>query len=748
MFQSKVYGTLALHQLLEDNPDSLFVAFSSTTVFFGAATFSAYAAANSFMDGFCHYRRNSGYTNTYCFNWSSWDNVGMSENNPSHMVQAMQVNGYEMISLKQGLDSLLIALQNHQKHLLVGLDILNRNIRKYLNVYPADKQSVKVYYTLEGENNFSASSCHTRVLDIVSREDSKVDAVVELFRIDSMPKKMEEGVFDYKQLEAMSVDTRESRTGLDLPENETEKKLVEIWQKMLGKPRISVNDNFFELGGHSLKATIMVSRIHKEMNVNLSLGDIFKLPTIKSIAGYIDSAIEDKYETIQPVEEKEYYPLSPIQKRFFILGAIDDVGTVLNLPEVLIIEGNPDIQRLERAFQLLIQRHESLRTSFELREDEPVQIIHKSINFHIEYLEAEERDLQEMITGFITPFDLSKVHLLRVKLVTFSQEKHLLFIETHHIMSDGTSQAILVRDFIRLHEGKELPPLRIQYKDFVEWQRSATGKAAITKQEEYWLDQFKEKLPDLYLYTDYPRPSVQSFEGEPIDFFIEEELTQKINQLMRQTGTTLFMVMLTALNVLLQKCTGVEDIVIGTAIAGREAVEVENILGVFINALAMRNRPKAEKTFEGFLKEVKENTLKAYENQAYPFDHLIEKKKIKKDISRNPLFDVDLVVLNMESPPLEAEELKFIPLAYEYKVTEMDLAFYVMEVEERLRVCILYCTDLFKKTTIERLATFFREIMSTVLDNPDIKLKDIKIAQDLLPTQSDIYQRTQMDFEF
>ena len=750
MYRSKVYGTLALHGLVKEDPQALFVGFSSTTAIFGAATFSAYAATNCFLDNFCRYRRSSGYPNTYCLNWSSWDNVGMSENNAPHMVKAMMQQGYRMITPQQGLLSLFLALGSTYPHLIIGLNGQNRNIKKHLAEYPPDQQMLHIYYSVKNEADFSVTQFQKHVSDILlKRRKYNGKPPIPLFHpLAFLPVDEDEGVIDYFQLEAMDKRVEVSSDALDMPETPTEKTLARIWQELLGKPRIHLDDNFFELGGHSLKATIMVSRIHKEMNVILSLGDIFKLPTIKNIADYIDSAVEDTYETIQPVEEKEYYPLSPIQKRFFILGAIDNVGTVLNLPEVLIIEGTPDPQRLERAFQHLMQRHESLRTSFELSKDEPVQIIHKDLRLPIAYLEAEERDLQEMITGFITPFDLGKAPLLRVKLVTFSREKHLLFIETHHIISDGTSQAILVRDFIRLHEGKELPSLRIQYNDFAAWQRSAAGKAAITRQEAYWLDQFKGELPDLNLYTDYPRPPVQSFKGEQINFFLEEELTQNIKQLMRQTGTTLYMVMLAALNILLQKYTGQEDIVIGTAAAGREVVEVENILGVFINALAMRNRPEAEKTFEGFLKEVKENTLKAYENQAYPFDDLIEKVMVKKDISRNPLYDVDLVVLNMEPPSLEAEELKWIPLDYEYKVTEMDLAFYVMEVEAKLRISLLYCTVLFKKTTIERIINYFKEIISAVVENKDIKLKDIEVSHDLQSTDSEIYKVFKEDLEF
>jgi amino acid adenylation domain-containing protein len=539
------------------------------------------------------------------------------------------------------------------------------------------------------------------------------------------------GKVDRKALPEPSTVVEEA--GYTAPRNEMEMKMADIWSEVLGieKVKIGIDTDFFSLGGHSLKATALTSRIHKTFDVNVPMTVVFQTSTIRGLSQFVEENMaEQKHISIPVAPEKEFYPVSAIQKRFYIVVSMEGVSTAFNIPQALMVEGKLNVRKLESAFQSLIQRHESLRTSFELKEGEPVQVIHKSVDFSIEHMDAEGKDVKEMLMEFIAPFDLSKAPLLRVKLVRFSREKHLLFVETHHIVSDGTSQTILMRDIIDFYEDRIPPPLRVQYKDVVEWQYSPTGRSSIARQEEYWLSQFKGELPILDIHTDFPRPPVQSFYGDQIDFSLDEELSEKLKHLVRRTGSTLFMALLAALNVLLHKYTGQEDIVIGTAVAGREDTDMENILGVFINALAMRNQPESGKTFDVFLEEVKKNTLNAYENQGYPFDVLIESVLAKKDIGRNPLYDVDFVFLNMEPPPLKTAELTFIPVSIELKTAQMDIAFYGVEAENKINFSVLFCTDLFKKKTIERLIGYFKKVVTAVVENEDTALRDIDILSE------------------
>jgi hypothetical protein len=508
------------------------------------------------------------------------------------------------------------------------------------------------------------------------------------------------------------------------------------------------------LGGHSLKATQLASRIHKAFNVIIPIADIFKAPTIRDLARYVDAAGKVRYSLIEPVEEKEYYPLSAIQKRFFIVSRMEGVGAAYNIPGIFIVEGPLNRRRLERAFQLLIERHESLRTSFEIRDGEAVQVVHNTVDFQVKYTQAKDLDLHDedkvnaLIRDFIQPFDLSRAPLLRVELAAITGGKHLLLIDIHHIVSDGTSQDILFRDFFALYDNRELPELPIQYKDFSQWQRNAGRIAEIKKQEEYWLSRFEKALPESDIFTDFPRPPVQSFEGEKIRFTFGSEVTEKIYQLTRVTGTTLYMVLLSVYSILLSRYTGQEDVTVGSPVAGREQGDLDNIIGLFINALPMRNFPKADLTFREFLEEVKQNTLNAFENQGYPFDNLLEKLDIKGDTARNPVFDSELVLLNMGKPQSEMEEITFTLWDYDAGITQVDIALYAVEFEGTIRFDLFYCTVLFKRETMERFVTFFDEIMAKVVENYDIPLKDIRISYELEGAASDVYDNMEDDLDF
>ncbi|MXO81656.1 hypothetical protein GRP75_28605, partial [Paenibacillus sp. OT2-17] len=247
-------------------------------------------------------------------------------------------------------------------------------------------------------------------------------------------------------------------------------------------------------------------------------------------------------------------------------------------------------------------------------EGEPVQKVHDYVDFSIKYLELDEEKAAEIVKEFITPFDLSQVPLLRVGLVKTNEDRRVMMFDMHHIVSDGISVNILMSEFLDLYQGKTLLPLRIQYKDFSVWQKEMFAGDSIKKQEEYWLQTFKGDIPVLDMPTDYPRPAVQSFEGDAVSFEINPELSVKLNKLATDNGATLYMVLMAAYNVLLSRYTGQEDIIVGSPVAGRPHADLQGIIGMFINTLAIRNYPEGEKTFVQFLQEVRENAFLAFEN--------------------------------------------------------------------------------------------------------------------------------------
>ena len=505
------------------------------------------------------------------------------------------------------------------------------------------------------------------------------------------------------------------------PSNEIEQKLAEIWQMILNVETIGIIDNFFELGGHSLKATVLVSHILKTFQVEVPLREVFRRQTIKELAEYIQKAEQAGCRNINPVEEREYYPVSSAQKRFYIINKLDG-GTSYNMPGVLVIEGDLNLEQLEHACRGLLSRHEALRTSFEMINEEFIQRVHNQVEFAIQYQKADESQIDSIVKDFIQPFDLSKAPLFRVGLVKMTESKHVLIYDMHHIISDGMSMGILVKDFISLYQNQPLPKLSIQYKDFSVWQNQLLESELIKNQEEYWLKTFEREIPVLNIPTDYPRNGVMSFEGETYQFEINELLTDQLKQLIQKTAATLFMVILAAYNVFLARLTGQEDIIIGTPIAGRGNTDIENVIGVFLNTLALRNFPQNEKSFIKFLGEVKENSLKAFENQDYPFETLLNKLPIKRDQGRNPLFDIVINSQNMIDNSLEnlneTNGLQFITYPIETKTTKFDILIYLFDADQKIVIKCDYRTTLYKRRTIEYLMKEYLYLLEEIVCDP------------------------------
>ncbi|MCP4149902.1 MAG: AMP-binding protein, partial [bacterium] len=492
------------------------------------------------------------------------------------------------------------------------------------------------------------------------------------------------GKIDRKALSQYPTSNIQHQTRI-APRNEKEEKLSGIWADILGvqKQKIGIDDNFFDIGGHSLRATILVSQIHKEFDVKLPLAVIFKKSSIRTLAGTITEftrQTSDKYIAIKPAEKKEYYLLSSAQKRQFVLQQIEPESTAYNMPCTIPLPKDTDPVKLRDVFKKLIRRHESLRTSFHMLpvtsggdpvtpggvspvtpgEVNPFQKIHNNVEFEIEYYKpgagnqgaetGEIKNPKNMSIEFFRPFELSKAPLLRVGIIETTAGKTIhdgfMMLDMHHIITDGTSQKVLLNDFLTIHAEKSLPTLKLQYKDYAEWQNSREQKELVKQQEQYWKDRLSGELPVLNLPTDYHRPVNQSFEGNNIAFELNNKETGNLKAAAKENETTLYMTILSIFTILLSKLSGQQDIIVGTPTAGRNHAELENIIGMFVNTLAMRNYPHGEITIEEYLRELKENTLQAFENRDYPFEDLVDRLSVKRDTGRNPIFDVMFDLLN------------------------------------------------------------------------------------------------------
>ncbi|NLD49353.1 MAG: non-ribosomal peptide synthetase, partial [Clostridiaceae bacterium] len=502
----------------------------------------------------------------------------------------------------------------------------------------------------------------------------------------------------------------------EAPSTQLEIKLAEIWQELLGVENISVNDDFFDLGGHSLTANIMVARLHKELSVEVPMKEVFKNSTVRELAGYIQRSSGSEFESINKTELREYYPLSAAQKRLFSLYELDRESTSYNMPMVMYLEGNLDRERFEAVMQKVVERHEALRTMFIIVEDVPVQKVEQSVAFNLEFIDnADEDKINDIVVKFIRPFDLGKAPLIRAALVCLGRERHLLLVDMHHIISDGTSIDIIFNDIAGLYKGATLEPLAIQYKDYAVWQQERyINSEKYIKQKAYWKKVFTGDIPELGLITDYPRPLVLSNDGDRVGCSVGREIMQGLRKLTAETGTTLFMALLAAYNVLLSKYTRKSDIVVGAAMAGRSHADLEKVVGMFVNTLALRNHITAGKTFKEFLNDVKTTTLEAIENQDYQFDELVKMLGIRWDLGRNPLFDTMFTLQNIEIKDIEIDGLKFKPYEMDNRIAKFDIALFASENGDDLYLEMEYRTQLYKRETIKRMLGHFVDVLKVI----------------------------------
>jgi bacitracin synthase 3 len=575
------------------------------------------------------------------------------------------------------------------------------------------------------------------------------------------------GKVDIKALPEPAIKTKKNDAA---PRDEIEKKLKNIWSEILGITSIGIDDDFFELGGHSLKASILTAKIHKTFEISMPLAQVFETPTIKELGNYIKKSTGSLYRDIEAVEKRDYYALSSAQERLYFLDRFDTIGTSYHMPFVLEITGTLDRERLETVFRQLLRRHEVLRTSFQTVNNHPVQRIHDDVEFEIEYhqslvnghwslVEKNERsplncqgrgevsspnEIETILREFIRPFDLSQPPLVRVKLVKISQREYFLLLDMHHIIGDGTSMGIMINEFTTLYHGRTPPVLRIQYKDFTQWQNHLIASGNIKKQEGYWLDLFAGEIPRLELAADYPRPEIFTFAGDILEFSLDSRKSALFRELCTDRGITLYIGLLAVFTILLSRYSGQEDIIIGSGIAGRRHENLQDMMGLFVNMLPMRNNPAREKTCQEFLEQVRENVLKAFANQEMQFEDLVRQLGCPRDPSHNPLFDVCFVVQNFDLPGLRAREVTFKPRRFENKTTKFDITLLTWETDDEIHFNLEYCTALFKPETLQRMKTHFLTIIEQMVHQPG-KTMNMPVGKpDILSEQ----EKQQLLFDF
>ncbi len=578
-----------------------------------------------------------------------------------------------------------------------------------------------------------------------------VPALYEL--MDSLPLNPA-GKVDRQQLPAPDFTNRMLAKDHVAPRNREEQVMADIWSEVLGVDRVGIHHNFFELGGHSLKATQVVSRIHRDLKTTIALRDVFNHPTIAELAATARVQEASDYATIPRTPDGEYYDLSHAQRRLWVLSQMEDSSVAYNMPAALLLEGEIDVEALQAAFSMLVLRHESLRTTFVLIDGKPKQRIHPSIDDTIRRVDlrnetdAEQVARQMAADDATAVFDLQRGPLVRASLLALGNRRHVLLLNMHHIISDDWSGMVLVREFVQLYqrfargEPAELPPLRIQYRDYAAWQNEFLSSDAVAPHRDYWHRKLAGEIPVLNLPTDLPRPPVRTWNGDIVSFGLDPQQTKLLNAVGSRHNASLFMTLVALVKVLLFRLTRQEEIIVGFPIAGRNHADLEDQIGFYINTLPLMDRVRGELTFDAFLDEVKTTATEAYEHQVYPFDRLVDELKLSRDVSRSPMFDVVVVMQNVGADALSLEGVGIRPFATEFEASKFDLTFTFEEIDGGLRADVTYNSDLFLRQRIESICDSFEELIASALADPTKTILRLNILpkaarQKLLQTATD-----------
>ncbi|HEX5748907.1 MAG TPA: non-ribosomal peptide synthase/polyketide synthase [Archangium sp.] len=528
------------------------------------------------------------------------------------------------------------------------------------------------------------------------------------------------------------------------PRNELERALAHLWEELLGVEPVGVTDSFFDLGGHSLLATQLVSRVRKELGVEVPLQAVFDAPTLEALAAHITSvggAAAEAAPLVRAVDTDGPPPLSFAQQRLWFLEQLQPGNTAYNIPVALRLEGPLDTAALERALEEVVRRHEVLQASIESRGGEPVLHLTGPVRLPLAPvdLSALEKDARSEAVERLAseesgrPFELSRGPLLRATLLRLGEREHVLLLTVHHIVFDGWSAGILFRELAALYDAfcrgapSPLPELPLRYSDHARWQREWLKGEVLEEQLAYWRRRLAGSPPVLELPLDRPRPARRSRRAGQVPVVLSRGLSEALEALAQREGCSLFMVLLAGFQALLARWSGQEDVVVGTPVAGRTRVEVEGLIGLFVNTLVLRTDVSGAPSFRELLARVREVALGAYAHQDVPFEKLVEELKPERELRHSPLFQVMFVLQNTPGHEVSLRELKLSPVEREGPAAKLDLTLGFTPAPEGLRGAFSYDTSLFEPETIQRLARHLETLLSVVARAPEQRVVDVEL---------------------
>jgi amino acid adenylation domain-containing protein len=512
------------------------------------------------------------------------------------------------------------------------------------------------------------------------------------------------------------------------PQGLIEETLAAIWTELLGLERVGRYDSFFEMGGHSMLAVRMIARLRGALGLELPLGEIFAHPVLSALAQRVAETTLTTLPEIVPGERSGNLPLSYAQQRLWFLAQMEGVSEAYHIAAGLRLSGQLNQEALRFALDRIVQRHEALRTRFVVVDGEPAQQIDSAetgfalVEQDLEGEPSREEALASLAaTEAAAPFDLERGPLIRGRLVRLGSQEHVLLVTMHHIVSDGWSIGVLVKEFSALYtagcagQQDPLPALAIQYGDYAQWQRQWLSGEVLESQAEYWRKTLSGAPALLELPTDHKRPVQQSHEGRQIAVELSAELTAGLKALSLRHGTTLFITVLAGFAALLSRLSGQEDIVIGTPVANRTRREIEGLIGFFVNTLALRLDVSGEPSVKELLQRIRQTTLSAQAQQDLPFEQVVELLRPARSLSHAPLFQVMFAWQNNEVVELDLPGLQVVALNVEQTIAKFDLTLDLAERGDHIVGTLEYATALFERGTVERFASYLIRLLEAMV---------------------------------
>ncbi len=731
VLDAKVIGARNVHQLVENHPGCLLVFFSSVLGLFPRATTGAYSIASRFLETFTADLRRRGHSHCACLSWSQWEGTGMSRGR--HGGEMVRARGFLPIHPRQAMQSMIAALAHPRPDAIIGLDEHHPAIRLLCTgISPHTRRWTAIIET-------PSPSQLPPTLNLPDRFQHPVRITVE--GLERFPRN-NDGTPDRKKIATLLSLVDETESSWEAPRNETEQKIVRIFEELLQRSQVGIRDHFFQLGGQSLTAMQAVSRLKEVLGNAITLQTFFENPSPIQLAQLETATSSPAPTTIPQVPRTGHLPLSFTQERLWFLEQFVPGTAAYNVATLLHIRGKLDTDVLEKALQEIVHRHEALRTRFPENHGRPSQVIMDSLSISLPRTdlstwdsESQKSRLEEVLRAEAArPFNLQEGPLIRPRLFQLAGDEYQLLIVIHHMVYDGWSQKIFFEDLTRLYEAilskQPTPdPQALQFVDVANWQRSPFYTERIQKDLEFWKAKLAGVIPTLELPTDRPHPPHPTFCGTTLPFRLPGSLANLVRTYCEQEGVTPYMVLLAAFKAMLHRYTQQSDIIVGSPVASREDLASESIIGFFANTLVMRTDLSGNPDFRTLVKRVGETTREAHAHASVPFERLVEELHPGRDTRRSPIFQIAFVT-PVPFPPWTMGGLECSPAAIDTGTSKFDLTLSISLNPHEIPGFLEYSTDLFDASTIHQLLNHFTSLLLSAVQHPTTPLSKLPMLSE------------------